>query len=131
MSYFLSSGQAAVIVLANALVSKMYMTVAFRFKIAAAKKAGRKDIIDGADYKTASSAQLNDAEYSPIFLATLLYLHSQNNAAPVASTLAAFGCVAYVWAKIYLPFPSQSIGACARYVSMGMICMELYKMTFP
>lgn len=127
-SVLVSSGSAAVIVLANALISKVFMTVAFRFKLIKTKgKDAKRDIIEGAEYKNAHAAQLNDAEYSPLFVATLLYLHSKGISAPLASTLAAFGCVWYLWAKIYLPFPSQALGAAFRYISLGLICLEIYK----
>ena len=126
-SLLVNSGNAAVIVLANAIVSKMFMTLFFRFKMVMSDKVGKKNLLESAEFKNAHAAQLNDAEYSPIFIVCLLYLHSHGVAAPTASTLAAFGCVAYVWGKIYLPFPSQSVGAAARYVSLCMLCWDIYK----
>lgn len=130
MSYFLNSGQAAVIVLGNALISKIYMTCAWRFKLAGTDKKGRIAIVESAEYKNCHAAQLNDAEYSPIFIGTLLFLANRGINAPIASTLAAVGSVSYLWCKMYLPFPWQAIGATMRYISMGLIALELYKIFF-
>jgi len=106
------------------------MTFAWRFKVVLADKKGKKDIIDGGEFKNCHAAQLNDAEYAPIFIGVLLFLHSKQIEAPVTSTLAAVGCISYLWGKIYLPFPAQVPGATMRYLSLGFLTHELYKLMF-
>jgi uncharacterized membrane protein YecN with MAPEG domain len=109
---------------------KLFMTFAWRFSIVVADKKGKKDIVDGAHFKNCHAAQLNDAEYAPIFVATLLFLHSNSVAAPLASTFAAMGSVAYLWGKMCLPFPAQVPGASLRYLSLIMIVRELCALVF-
>ena len=123
----IGSGIAAVVVLANSIAAKVYMSVFWRFKIIiAGDKKSIKDVIESGSYKNAHAAQLNEAEWSPLFLVGLLYLHSKGIDAPFASTLAAVGCALYFWARIVLPFPAQVPGATMRYLSLIMLCSEIY-----
>ena len=81
-----------------------------------------------------SQAQLNEAEYTGPLLAGLLFLSAKGAAAPLASTLAVVGQVSYYWLKALvgnsfeggIDPPPYAPGAIMRYVSMGMIAIEIY-----
>jgi uncharacterized MAPEG superfamily protein len=123
----LTSGKAVVLILINNFVAKAYMSTVWRLAIVfAGDKRKRTDLVESGFFKNSHAAQLNEAEWSPIFVATLLFLNLKGIDAPLASSLAAYGSIWYLWAKIYLPFPSHTIGATMRYVALGMICWELY-----
>lgn len=125
----INSGEGAVYVLINCLLAKAFMSFYWRIPIvfAGSNKEKRRQVVEGAFFKNSHAAQLNDAEWAPLFVATLLFLHLKGVEARGASMLAVFGCVEYVWAKILLPFPSHTLGAVARYISLIMICSELLK----
>ena len=55
---------------------------------------------NGAFYMNASKAQLNEAEYSPILLSSLLYLSVKAVSCPIASTLALASQIVYVSATV-------------------------------
>jgi hypothetical protein len=130
-NFLISSGPAATIVLANALASKLYMTFMFRSKMVLAKdKNAIAKIKESDSFKRIHAAQLNDAEYSPVFLAILLFLSLKQVDAPWPSTLAAFGCPFYFWGHVTIGFPYTSIGATARYISLVGLAYELYKIFF-
>jgi hypothetical protein len=128
--FFLSSGQAAGAILLNSLLGKFYLTAGFRLPIVTASKAKTAEILDGNSFKLAHAAQLNEAEWSPIFVAVLLYFHSQNIALPMASSLAAFGSIWYLWAKIFGPNLSHVPGAVMRYTGLSLLCLELCQRVF-
>mmetsp|Transcript_17168 Transcript_17168/g.25732 ORF Transcript_17168/g.25732 Transcript_17168/m.25732 type:complete len:128 (-) Transcript_17168:402-785(-) len=124
---FLSSGIAAVVIMGNSLAAKCLMSFGFRLKIASGDKKTKTDVLESSSFKNCHTAQLNEAEWAPIFIAGLLYLHSKGIAAPFASTASAVGCVWYFWMKAFMPFPSHVPGAVLRFISLTMLCWEVYK----
>lgn len=107
------------------------MTGGFRLPfVFASSKKSKQEILNSDSFKTAHAAQLNEAEWSPLFLAILLYFHSQGDSLPIASSLAACGSVWFLWAKIFLPFPSHVPGAVMRYFALGFLGLELWKKVF-
>jgi hypothetical protein len=128
--FFLSSGQAAGAILVNSLLGKFYLTAGFRLPLIGASKTKQTEILEGNNFKVAHTAQLNEAEWSPLFVGVLLYFHSQNIALPVASSLAAFGSIWFLWAKIFAPFPSHVPGAVMRYASLSLLCYEFCQRVF-
>ncbi len=126
--FFLSSGQAASVIITNSLLGKFYMTGGFRLRLVLAKdKREKNDILAGDSFQTAHAAQLNEAEWSPLLLAGLLYLSSKGIQAPAAATFSAVGSVLYLWAKVFFPFPSYLPGAVFRYLGLGLLCLEIYQ----
>jgi hypothetical protein len=126
----MNSGQAAFIILANTLAAKLYMSVVWRGKLLKAKPDDAKKIRDGEDFKNDSTSQLNEAEYAPLFIAVFLFLFSKGITATNASMLASFGCPFYVWSRIFIKGRIAALGAVARYASLAMLCVELYKLAF-
>ena len=91
MSVFLiNSGMAAAILATHTLVTKLLMTAIFRIKttMKATPKEEAKKILTSQFYLRAQSAQLNEAEYSALFIAGLLFFHSKGINAPYISTMA-------------------------------------------
>ena len=86
-------------------------------------------------YRRFHSAQLNEAEYAPIFFAGLLFLHSAGVTAPVWSTLAAFGQVAYFWPRALVghsheggaKLPPYVPGALARYAALAGMLYQIFR----
>ena len=80
--------------------------------------------------------QLNESEYSALFVSGLFYLSSKGVAAPILSTLCVFGQVWYCWLRIFIGHkneggmdpPPYVPGAFARYIALGMMTVELYKL---
>jgi uncharacterized membrane protein YecN with MAPEG domain len=92
-------------------------------------KESTKKFVDGREFQNASKAQLNEAEYSPLLLAMLLYLHSKGVAAPLASTAVAFGQIFFFWGRIITgkALPFSPIGALPRYIGMVALIYEVFK----
>ena len=83
-----------------------------------------------------SGAQLNESEYSGVFVAGLLFLSVKGVAAPWCSTFALFGQVWYYWARAVIgnsheggvAIPPYVPGALMRYFALGMMAFEIYKL---
>ena len=124
MEHF-TCGNTAVIILVNTLIAKMFMTIVWRFKILSSKTPHAVKESDA--FKTAHARQLNDAEYGPLFVALLLYMHSQGMSNPMACLLAVFGSITYFWSLVISLKFGGPIGATARYAALGLITWQLYK----
>ena len=101
MVFMINSTLAPPILLAHTLVAKMSMTILFRAKITvkATPDAECAKVLSSTFYKRWHATQLNEAEYSPLFIAGLLFLSSKGIAAPSCSTLACFGQIWYFWTR--------------------------------
>jgi hypothetical protein len=88
-------------------------------------------------YTRVHSAQLNEAEYAPLFAAGLLFLASKGVDAPYVATGAVVGNVGYYWLRAFVgnaqeggmhppPYAPFAIG---RYVALGGMAMELWNAT--
>ena len=123
MVFMLSPGLAASAILLNSAVAKFSMSILFRVP--------RKDDPKSKVYQNASRAQLNEAEYAPLFLAALLFLHAKGIDAPWASTLAVFGQIAYFWGRLatgkMLPF--APLGSTPRYIALFLLAHAVYSTT--
>jgi uncharacterized MAPEG superfamily protein len=128
--FFFNSGQSAAIILVNSYLGKFYMTGGFRLPYVFASSKSKQQILNGDSFKTAHAAQLNEAEWSPLFVAVLLYFHSQGMSLPIESSIAAYGSVWFLWSKIFFPFPSHVPGAIMRYVALGFLGLELWRKVF-
>ena len=101
MVFMINSTLAPPILLAHTLVAKMSMTILFRAKITvkATPDAECAKVLASTFYKRWHATQLNEAEYSPLFIAGLLFLSSKGVAAPICSTLACVGQIWYFWTR--------------------------------
>ena len=123
----ITCGEAALLILINAILAKLWMSCYWRLQIiTAGDKRKRSDIVQSRSFKTAHAAQLNDAEYSPLFVAELLFLHVKEVNTPLLNVMAVFGSVQYFWGKIFLPFPGHLPGVVARYGALAMLCWEIF-----
>ena len=118
------------------------MTAMFRLKLTmkSTPKAECTKILKSQFYQRVWSAQLNEAEYAPLFLtAVLLYLNSEGVAAPLASTLAVGGQVIYFWLRAFVGHyheggmdpPPYAPFAVVRYVALGLLVQELRGLRAP
>jgi len=141
-TWLIGSGIAATIILAHTLLCKARMTILWRGPGGKAEKLGFPNWMGAKAqlekiplYQIMCAVQLNEAEYAGPFIAALGILAIKGIEAPIASSLAVFGQVAYYWPRIYMAseknfnngFPFYVPGALARYAAMGMITFEMYK----
>ena len=73
--------------MAHALALGLMMSVGYRVKVLWLPRDDFKAMIDSKSFKIASAVQLNVNEWSPYFVAALLYLHTQG----AGSNLVAWG----------------------------------------
>ena len=114
----LTCGQAAVGIIVSSLAAKLSMSLIWRAPTKAGE-ASRKT----AAFTNWSKAQLNEAEYAPMLVAMLLYLHTQDVACPWGATLAVTGQVVYFWGRALTGrlFPIGPFGAFPRYFAFGAL----------
>lgn len=91
-------------------------------------KEAQKKILDGSEWKNVSSAQLNEAEWTPYLAVLLFYLHSKGVSAVVPATTCAVGQVVYFWGRAFTgtPMPCAPMGALPRYVATGALLFAVY-----
>lgn len=80
-------------------------------------------------------AQLNESEYSALFVSIFLYLHSVNGSdgvGNIAATMAVLGQIGYIWIRIFAGYPSIPLMACVgtRYFGLITAVYELWKLAF-
>ena len=140
---WLNPGMSGCLIVAHTTLTKMMMTILWRGPGSAAAKMGAdnwfavKDKLEKVPgYEIMSACQKNEAEYAPLFASALFFLAVKGVDAPIASTLAVFGQVAYYWPRWVLAnpktnhnngFPFYVPGAIARYVSLIMLVLAIYK----
>merc|ERR1719335_1662641 len=105
------------------------MTVLFRFKTTSKStpKAEVDKTLASQFYTRVHSAQLNEAEYAPLFVGGLAFLASKGVAATWCSTLAVAGQVWYYWLRAFvgnsheggIEPPPYAPGAMARYFALA------------
>lgn len=83
----------------------------------------------------AAKAQLNEAEYSALLIAPLLFLASSSNTkneGNLGATLAVLGQVGYFWMRVLTGYPTiPTAGSAAiRYMGLGLICAEIWSVAF-
>jgi hypothetical protein len=112
------------------------MMAAFRSRMLGKSDAEITVIKASKEFQTSHSAQLNEAEWTPVLLAPLLFLAAKGVPAPIASSLAVAGSVIYPVARIFLGSagtsegaPLAREGALARVASLGMLAFAVYKAT--
>ena len=118
---------AACLHMAHALALGLMMSVGYRVKVLWLPRADFKAMIDSKSFKIASAVQLNVTEWSPYFVAALLYLHTQG----AGSNLVAWGSVlsslAFSVSKLVVfhgkPAPLSST---ARYLALAALIVEVY-----
>merc|ERR1711934_575382 len=93
---------AAGLVLANTLAAKMYMSFAFRTKLADKPDAEKQKILESPSYKMASRSQLNEAEYAPILLAQFLFLSIKGIDSPWCALLGSIGGPIFMWGRTFI-----------------------------
>ena len=118
---------AAVTLLVQALCLGIYMSVRFRVSALAGKDAYSRTLSSNA-FKVAHALPLNNAEWTPKFVAPLLYLHSQSAGSSTAAALSIIGCVGYVATKIVAKTSVTTVSApfsVLRYLSLAWIIIDV------
>ena len=85
-------------------------------------------------YEIMHAAQLNEAEYAPLFVASLFFCAAKDIDVPVAASLAVAGQVLYFWPRWIFAtparhnngFPFYVPGALLRYASLGMLTYAIF-----
>ena len=140
----LTPGVAAAILLGHTALTKMMMTIIWRGPGSKSESipgwknnwfSVKDQLKQVPGYQIMSGAQLNEAEYAPVFISALLFCSAKNIDVPVAAPLAVFGQFVYYWPRVFLAgpknfnngFPFYVPGALARYASMFMLAWAIYQ----
>jgi uncharacterized MAPEG superfamily protein len=118
---------AACLHMAHALALGLMMSVGYRVKVLWLPREDFKALLGSKSFKIASAVQLNVNEWSPYFVAALLYLHTQG----AGSNLVAWGSVvtslAFSVSKLVVfhgkPAP---IASTTRYLALAALIVESY-----
>jgi hypothetical protein len=137
MFFVVNSGVGACLCLINTIAAKIYMSVVFRaptaLKVVGGKTKEVKASEDSPKLKFAHKTQMNEAEYSPLLFAGLLFLSVKGIDAPVASTYCYLGSMIFMWGRILIGgeskfhLPPTIVGASTRYIGLAMMCYEIWK----
>ncbi|CAD7950323.1 unnamed protein product [Amoebophrya sp. A120] len=132
----ITAGVAVAVLTGHCALTKMMQTVMFRLKLTttATPEAERNKVKESTFFKRVCSAQLNEAEYAPLFVAGLGYLALQKSPSPTVATLAVFGQISYYWARAFcgnsteggIDPPPYVPGALARYFALMLMAWEMY-----
>ncbi|CAE7497088.1 unnamed protein product [Symbiodinium natans] len=123
----MDAGIAAVVVLANTVASKLYMSLAFRARLLSASSSEeRKEILESIAFKNASSAQLNEAEYSPLFFAGLCFLKLRQRNCPLTALLGAVSGPTYMWGRVCIGRQGAVVGSLLRYTGLLLLLWNIY-----
>jgi uncharacterized MAPEG superfamily protein len=125
----MSAGLSAVYILGNSILAKMFMTFFFRLFMIAPGDNNR--ISSTTWYEMAHCAQMNEMEWTSIFLPALLYCDVQSIAIGSAGWLALSGSIGFVWTRvIFFPILGRAGGipfACCRYLGLCMLFVQIYE----
>ena len=113
--------------MAHALALGLMMSVGYRVKVLWLPRDDFKALLGSKSFKVASAVQLNVNEWSPYFVAALLYLHTQG----AGSNLVAYGSVvtslSFSVSKLVVfhgkPAPLSST---VRYLALAALIVEVY-----
>ena len=116
----------ALILLSLSLIMGLTMSLAFRVRMIFKKKDEIKQMLESREFKTVSSVQLNNAEWAPLFIICLLYLHLTGCGSRYAAYLSVFSCASFVVSKAIL-FRGKPAPMCAslRYVALLWLIVEV------
>ncbi len=118
---------AACLHMAHALALGLMMSVGYRVKVLWLPRDDFKALLGSKSFKVASAVQLNVNEWSPYFVAGLLYLHTQG----AGSNLVAYGSVvtslAFSVSKLVV-FHGQPapVASTTRYLALAALIVEVY-----
>jgi len=123
------SGSGAVAVLCLSLAAKMYMSFKVRTKQLNPDYQLRGDVVKRDE--NAGKAQLNVAEYEPVFMAMLLFLYirkSEGLPVTIVSLVCPLCQAIYFWGRALSGgmMPWAPLGTLPRYMSMGIMVYLLY-----
>ena len=110
----------------HALLFGLYLSLGFRIQILWIGKEKFKAMLDSKEFKVAHGTQMNNTEWTPYFVAALLYLHAQG----AGSTYTAYGslvsCFCYSSLKLLTVGRPTPICAGTRYVMLAALIYEVY-----
>ena len=89
--------------MAHALALGLMMSVGYRVKVLWLPRDDFKAMIDSKSFKIASAVQLNVNEWSPYFVAGLLYLHTRGAGSNLVAWGSVFSSLAFSASKLVCP----------------------------
>ena len=116
----------SIALLTQQLMFGKFMSVGYRLKSVMMDKEKFKALLDSKEYKVTHAAQLNNAEWTPSFVAGLLFLHSVgkgDNIYLCALTLAS--CMSYCVVKVFSNGKPTPVIAVARYSAFSFMIYEM------
>ena len=134
----LTALQAAAVIAGQTTFAKLSVTFGLRLwqTFASHDKTEMAKLESTSLMQRLKAAQLNEAEYAPLFVALLVLVHVQDGgetARPhLAGTLAAVSQVGYYWLRILTGYPSLPTAGVAtiRYGALGLLCWQVYQLAF-
>ena len=141
MMSMLTALQAATVIASQSLFAKLSVTMGLRVwqMLAPDKTAQAKLESDQPWIQRVKAAQLNEAEYAPLFVALLVFSHFSSSLSSSSSpeghlqphwagSMAALTQVGYYWLRILTGYPSIPTAGIAtlRYGALALLCHELF-----
>ena len=119
---------AACALMGHSLGLGVYMS-SFRIRaiLSGGGKEALKKMIDSKPFKVAHATQLNNTEWAPYMVVSLLFCHSQGGGSDAAAILAVVSSVMYTVAKIGLGAGATPISAGLRYLSIAWLIGDVYR----
>eukprot|EP00041_Stephanoeca_diplocostata_P008774 m.130564 g.130564 ORF g.130564 m.130564 type:complete len:130 (+) comp17472_c0_seq5:127-516(+) len=115
----------AVVIATESLLLGLYMSFRYRIKIVLADKSNALEMLNSATFKNSHRMQLNCAEWNPIFIALLLFLHSQGSGTAWVAGLSALGCIGFAIEKELTKM--APLTATARYIALAFLINDVYQ----
>lgn len=113
-------------VAATTVSAKLYMSFGIRAKMMGMSDEEKEKF--QPTYEKVHNAQLNEAEYAPLMVALLLYMHTKGVEAPYAATMAGVSGAIYFWGKVLTgKFIFTPMGALPRFVACILLTVATYK----
>ena len=134
---FLTTLQGASILAAHATFTKMLLSFTYRtYQFLEWDEKRKANVARSVHLQDFQKAQLNESEYTALFVAIFLFLAAANktNQEPSqAATLAVAGQIGYVWSRTFLGYPKilSITFAVIRYGGLLLAVAELWSVAFP
>ena len=113
--------------MAHALALGLMMSVGYRVKVLWLPRDDFKALLGSKSFKVASAVQLNVNEWSPYFVAGLLYLHTSGAGSNLVAWGSVFSSLVFSASKLVVfhgkPAP---VASTTRYLALAALIIEVY-----
>jgi len=114
----------AVALLGESMAMGLYLSLGFRIRTLESKEKA-SEILNSKAFKIASATQLNNAEWAPLFITSLLYLHSQDAGSYGCALMSVVSCTSFVVVRLAGIVHLSPIASTIRYAVLGWLIYEV------